>query len=165
MLSVQMLSGFQKTSAGATPLPTSMKGINACQFFQQHMAHRNTTVASGASRGLEEAKPLRQWFVSMTTPQEKNILLPLKAVASVGSVALISNLDPSARDAMRKFISQRYSASSMLVFPVRRVSSPGVWGGRAVTALTTSSPPLHPAPMRDNSNTWVSRPSCPCRIA
>ena len=48
-----------------------------------------------------------QWFVSMSTSQEKNILLPLKAVASVGSVALISNVDPCARDAMRKFISQR----------------------------------------------------------
>ena len=107
MLSVQMLSGFQNTTAGATPLPTSMKGISACQFFQQHMAHGNTTVASGASRGLEEAKPLMQWFVSMSTPQEKNILQPLKAVASVGSVALISNVDPCARDAMRKFISQR----------------------------------------------------------
>ena len=76
MLNVQMLSGFQKTSAGATPLPTSMKGMNACQFFQQHMAHGNTTVASGASRGLEEAKPLMQWFVSMTTPQEKTFSCP-----------------------------------------------------------------------------------------
>ena len=107
MLSVQMLSGFQKTSAGATPLPTSLKGINACQFFQQQMDHGNTTVASGLSRGLEEAKPLMQWFVSMATLQEKNILMPLKAVVSVGSVALISNQDRSARDAMRKFISQR----------------------------------------------------------
>ena len=107
MLNLQTLSGFQHTSAGATPLPTSLKGIKAWQFFQQHMAHGNTSVSSAGSRGLEEAKALMQWFLSMVTPQEKNILLPLKAVASVGSVVLISKLDPTTQEAMRKYISQR----------------------------------------------------------
>jgi hypothetical protein len=107
MLNLDMLSGFQNTSAGATPLPTSLKGIKAWQFFQQYMAHGNTSVSSGGIRGLEEAKPLMQWFGSMLTPQEKNILLPVKAVASVGTVALISKLDTTTREAMRKYISQR----------------------------------------------------------
>ena len=98
MLNLQTLSGFQHTSAGATPLPTSLKGIKAWQFFQLHMAHGNTSVSSGGSRGLEEAKALMQWFLSMVTPQEKNILLPLEAVASVGSVVLISKSGNSTDD-------------------------------------------------------------------
>jgi hypothetical protein len=109
MLSIQMLAGFQKTSCGDTAPPTSLKGISACRFFQEYMSHGRTsvTVASGGFRSLEEAKPLMQWFLSMTTPEERSILMPPKSVASVGSVSLISNLDPNAKEATRKFMSQR----------------------------------------------------------
>ena len=107
MLTLSMLTRFENTSACTAPMPASLAGIKAWQIFQQQMAHGNSTLPAGGNRSMEEAKPLMLWFGSMATPQEKNILLPLKAVASVGAVTLISKVDPPAQEAMRKFISQR----------------------------------------------------------
>lgn len=107
MLTVQALTPFQNTSASVTPLPASLAGLKAWQFFWQQMAHGNPPLPSGGNRSMEEAKPLMTWFGSMTTTQEKDILLPLRSVVSVGAVALITKVDPPVWEAMRKFISQR----------------------------------------------------------
>jgi hypothetical protein len=103
------------------------------------MAHGNSTLPPGGKRSMEEAKPLMLWFGSMSTPQEKDILLPLKAVASVGTVALISKVDPPALEAMHKFISQRLDVllRARLIqcfFDARLPCPPGLltwcWGGK-----------------------------------
>jgi hypothetical protein len=107
MLTVQALTPFQNTSASVTPLPASLAGLKAWQFFWQQMAHGNPPLPSGGNRSMEEAKPLMTWFGSMATTQEKDILLPLRSVVSVGAVALITKVDPPVWEVMRKFISQR----------------------------------------------------------
>jgi hypothetical protein len=94
MLTVQALTPFQNTSASVTPLPASLAGLKAWQFFWHQMAHGNPPLPSGGNRSMEEAKPLMTWFGSMATTQEKDILLPLRSVVSVGAVALITKVDP-----------------------------------------------------------------------
>jgi hypothetical protein len=75
------------------------------------MTHGNPPLPehpAAGNRRMEEAKPLMWWFDSIVTSQEKDILLPLKTVVSVGSLTLISKVDPPVREDMRKFISQRF---------------------------------------------------------
>ena len=46
-------------------------------FFQQYMARGNTSIPAGSDRQLrEDSKPLLEWFLSMTTPDEKKVLWP-----------------------------------------------------------------------------------------
>ena len=64
MLTVQALTPFQNTSASVTPLPASLAGLKAWQFFWQQMAHGNPPLPSGGNMRMEEAKPLMTWFGS-----------------------------------------------------------------------------------------------------
>ncbi len=107
MLTVKALTPFQNTSASVTPLSASLADMKAWQFFCQHMVRGNPPLPAAGNRSMEEAKSLMRWFGSMATSQEKDILLPLKTVVSVGSLALISKVDPPVREDMWKFISQR----------------------------------------------------------
>jgi len=104
MMSIHTLQAFHNTSASTTLLPSTLKGIKACFFFQQYIQRGNKTIPTGSPRTLDDGKPLMDWFLSMATPEEKKILLPPAPVTSLQDVSRLGHLDPGVQEAMRKFI-------------------------------------------------------------
>jgi hypothetical protein len=76
MLSIHTLQAFHNTSASTTLLPSTLKGIKACFFFQQYIQRGNKTIPTGSPRTLDDGKPLMDWFLSMATPEKKKTSCP-----------------------------------------------------------------------------------------
>ena len=107
MLSLATLMPFHNTSVSRAHLPSSVAGVKAWSFFQQYMSKGHTSIPSGSNRHLDDGKALMDWFLSMSTPEERKVLLPPTPVTSLKDVSLLAQLDPVVQDAMRKFICLR----------------------------------------------------------